>query len=695
MNYKLLFLLIIVIGISLVGDMNCFGRQRKVPENYMIKSKAEIVALFPKTVAEIKQVVILAKERATKEVQEIIDVPNEYRSFENTAGALDQVGFNFSVPASTISALTLVSSDDAVRNYANQAKVELSQFAVDTFGQNIALYEAFKAYVEGNAKKESLTDEQNYFLKETMDDFKRAGLHLSKEKRDTIKQLLKELATLSTEFSNNISTDNRFITVTREQLAGLEQDFIDNLEKTKDGKYILKTDYPTYFPVMEHATDAQTRKDMYRVFSDRAYPKNIEVLNKIIALRDELAKTIGYKSFAEKNIDGEMAKNPERVRSFINGLIDKSTTKMQQEFDLLKTDLPLSVQLVDGKFQPYDLAFANATYKKKHFNLDDREVAKYFPMEKTIKGLLNIYEQFMDIDLKESSISGLWDPEVKLIEVYKKGSDQLLGYLLLDLFPRPNKYTHACEGTVIPAVQKKDEFIPAVAIVIANFTKPTPIKPSLLDLDQVRTFFHEFGHAIHTILGATNLASLSGTSVKTDFVEMPSQMLEEWLWDTAILKGLSSHYQTGEPLPDNLIETITELKNFSSGNWILRQALFSLMSLDYYGPGPQKDILSLMNELKQKIMPQIQLDLENHMPASFGHLTCYGAKYYGYLWSKVFALDLFDHIKKYGLLNPEIGKQYVNKVIGKGGSKDPDELLKDFLGREPNADAFFRDLGLK
>jgi thimet oligopeptidase len=597
------------------------------------------------------------------------------------------------VPSALVSLVTYVTNDDAMRDYANQARVELSQFAIDMFGQNITLYEAFKAYAEGNAKKESLHDEQKYFIKEEMDDFRRSGLHLSPEKRDKIKKLLKELSELSTVFQKNINTDNSFITVTYEQLSGLEDDFINALEKDKADKYILKTDYPTFFAVMDYANNPQTRERMYRLFNDRAYPQNIEVLNKIIAVRDELAKIIGFASYAALDIDAAMAKNPDRAYKFLKNLVEHAQAKEKQEFDQLKTDLPSSVKLVEGKFQPYDLPFAKATYKKKHFKLDDREVAKYFPMKKTIEGLLNIYEQFMDIDLKESSISGLWDPEVKLIEAYKKDK-QFLGYLLLDLFPRPNKYNHACEITIVPAVKKDNEFIPAVAVVIANFSKPMTNKPSLLELDQVRTFFHEFGHAIHAIMGATNVSSLSGTNVKMDFVEMPSQMLEEWLWIPEILKMLSNHYQTDESLPDNLIETIIALKNFDSGYWVLRQALFSLMSLDYYASGGKKDVLSIMNQLKEQISPHLNTDLDNHMPASFGHLTGYGAKYYGYLWSKVFALDLFDRIKQFGLLNPEIGRQYVDKVIGQGGSKNPDELLKDFLGREPNADAFFKDLGL-
>lgn len=230
--------------------------------------------------------------------------------------------------------------------------------------------------------------------------------------------------------------------------------------------------------------------------------------------------------------------------------------------------------------------------------------------------------------------------------------------------------------------------------MIANFPKSTATKPSLLKRGDVQTFFHEFGHALHALLGRTHTASLAGTNVKRDFVEMPSQMLEEWLTDASILKELSCHYVTGKQLPDELIERILSLKHFDSGSFVQRQLMLSLLALELYKDGEHKDIYALYKELFNRTRHFVAYEPEDHMYASFGHLTGYGAKYYGYMWSKVFALDMFDEIKKQGLLNPVIGKKYVTEVLAKGGSQDPDEMLKNFLGREPNQKAFLRDLGL-
>jgi thimet oligopeptidase len=279
---------------------------------------------------------------------------------------------------------------------------------------------------------------------------------------------------------------------------------------------------------------------------------------------------------------------------------------------------------------------------------------------------------------------------------------------MLDLFPRPNKYSHAAHTTIIPATIAPDGTrIPDVSIVIANFSKPTATQPSLLKRSEVQTFFHEFGHALHAVLGATEIASLSGTHTKTDFVELPSQMLEEWLDDKDILKKVSKHYITGQPLPDDIIDTILSLKNLTSGYFVTRQAYLSSIALSYFGSYPNstsfslgtplketKDPHAIMRHLYTTILPHMAFNDNNHFYTSFGHLTGYGAKYYGYLWSKVFALDIFAEIKKNGLLDPVIGQRYIQEVIGKGGAQDPNELLYNFLGRKPNTDAFLTEMGL-
>lgn len=669
--------------------------QRTLPSYELIDHSA-IVDYFPKSVSEINQLADRAIAQAKKEIDNIIAVPDNERSFSNTAEAFDRAtAYNFSIAQSILSTLFSVSTDKSIRDTAHEAMLRMQQFAVDTFGHNVPLYQAFKAYVNDNAKNENLSEKQWYYLNELMKDFKRAGLELPEADRKKAQELEKELSALSMQFSENINSDKSQLIVSKEQLAGLDEDFINSLEKSADGNYVLKMDYPTYFMVMEHGSNPETRKQLYYKFVNRAYPANLAILNDIVAKRDQLAKVLGFESYAHLNLDNEMAKNPKRVEDFLNELLAKASAKEDEEFKLLNKDLPEGVQLsADGKLYPWDKMYVSSQYKKKHYQLDNREIAEYYPMENTIKGLINIYEQFFNIKMTELPIRGLWHDTVTLMELRNKSDDALLGLILLDLYPRTDKYCHACEITIIPALTDATGIKPALAVVLANFPKSTPTKPSLLKLDEARTFFHEFGHAIHTIMGATQLAGTSGTNVKTDFVEMPSQMLEEWLWDPAIIKMLSHHYKTGEQMPDTLIKKIVDLKNFASGSSLDRQIMYAMLSLQLFGAGEKKDIAALQQKLHGLTRKHEVYDTQNHDFASFGHLTGYGARYYGYLWSKVFALDLFSEIQKVGLLNPAIGTKYASIILGNGGSVDPNVLLEQFLGRAPSVDAFITDMGL-
>lgn len=659
-----------------------------------VHSVAQVVALFPKTVDEI----FARAERAKKEVSALIDtiiaIPADQRTFENTARAFDHIYHLFTTEACAISMLEHVSPDEALREASRKASLQLEEFAIDIFSNNKKLYTSFKDYAEGNAEREKLTDVERYFLDETMRDFKRAGLALPENELAEVAALRKKLAAIGLQFSANIANGQRSIRATRDELRGLDDDFLQSLKHEGD-TYILGTDFPTYARIMEQCEVEPTRKKMFKAYQQRAYPENMAVLDQLIALRDELAKKLGYESYAALDFDNQMAQSVPRVETFIRDMIARATTKEAQEFALLTTHLPAGVQLQNGKIKPWDFSFLISQYKKNNFDLDEQKVAEYFPMEKTVHGLLSIYEKFMNLTLKEVPAQGLWHPDTRMIEVYSNSPRTLRGYLLLDLHPRENKYNHAASFTILPSIKDgKGLQTPAVDVVVANFPKSTPTKPALLKHQDVETFFHEFGHAIHTILGGTTLASFSGTNVKTDFVEMPSQMLEEWVWDPQMLQGISSHYQTGEPLPLSLIEKKIKLRNLNSGSHILRQLFFARLSLDYFKDGAQKDTHLIEKKLHEEIRPSVAYEPETFLQASFGHLHGYGAKYYGYLWSKVFALDLFNEIKKQGLLDQTIGQRYVQGILGQGGSKDPNVLLENFLGRAPNSEAFFASMGL-
>jgi thimet oligopeptidase len=687
------FVVLGVLIISLLCIKNyTFNFNKKVPTS--IRTEADIPALFPKKVKEIEWRVQQAILEAQKIVDTIIDIPSEYRTFENTAKAIDHLESlsSLAITGNILATLRHVSPDKSIRDACQNAILRISQFSLEHITNNKALYQALKEYAQGNAHKEALSDEERYFITKTLQDYKRIGLDLPDEQLKKVREIEQELTELSLKYDENIASDNRSIEVKQSDLEGMDPDFIKHLKKNSKGLYLVGTDYPTYTAVMQHCSVESTRKSLYKLFVNRGYPANEAILSATICKRDELAHMLGFASYAHLNLDDTMIKHPERAKEFIMTLLDKATPKEQADYVKLTADLPPSVSLdSDGRIKPWDNAYIKAWYEKKHYNIDDRTIAEYFPMEHTIKGLIDIYARFFNLTFKTIPISNLWDNNVMLMGVIDNHKQLLLGYLLLDLYPRQHKYSHACQTIIIPSLKHGN---PSLGMIIANFPPSTSHKPSLLKRSDVECFFHEFGHALHSLLSRTTLGSFSSLlNVKIDFVEVPSQMFEQWMLDKDILRMVSHHYKTGNPIPENIVDTIIELKNLASGNYVLTQGFYALLSLGYYG-GPCSDLYKYMRDLYATIPLHVQFDTDNHMYCAFGHLLGYGACYYSYLYSKVLAMDIFEHIKTYGLLNPEIGKRFSEILLRPGGSKEPAEMVKEFLGREPRQDAFLKDLGL-
>jgi thimet oligopeptidase len=654
---------------------------------------------FPKSESEVHTYAAYVIKRAQSALENLYAIAVDKRTFANTALAFDRLSGDFRNISSALSVLEMVSPDKSIREACHEEVLKLQNFAVDAF-MNKKLYAVFKAYIDGAAQHEKLNEEERYFLAEKMREFKREGFHLPDSEFENIKQLHKELAELELKFEENIRADSRTLTVKESELQGCDSHFIAHLERDSQGNVIVPNNWPAFDEVLEHCSVPTTRKCMYTLFSNRAYPANCALLDAIIAKRDALAKKLGFKSYAELNIDDEMVRTPERAEAFLRDLSTKCHGKLLKEIEALRADLPESVQLDEkGRFKPWDIGFAKRFYKKKHFDVDEHELEQYFAVDRAVQGVLDIYQRFLNLEFVFVKPQWAWHDDVQLIEIRDKDTHTLRGYIFLDLYPRAHKYEHFCLSSVVSATQLHDVHgqvttAPAVACIIANFPRGQGDRPALLKHHDVSTFFHEFGHAMHHVLGSTELVSFSGTSVKLDFVEVPSQLFEEWAFDKEILKTLSCHYQTGQSLPDDLIDRIIALKKFDSGWFVTRQCMLSLLSLAIYQPGERKDVDAIRLQLAQEIMPMVCNDPDIHMQASFGHLIGYGARYYSYMWSKVYAMDLFGSVKNQGLINPEAGKRLVCTVLAKGGSVEPEVLLKDCLGREPRTDAFFSYFGI-
>jgi thimet oligopeptidase len=666
-----------------------------------VNSLEKLAIVYPKSVDEIKQWTDAAIALVQHECATIIALQDQDRTFDNTMHALDISYNKVKTFMSLLGMLEYVHPDSAIREAIHTATTTLTDVLIDLF-MDPALYQAVQNYYDHNHQHETLSTVDELLLTDFLKSCKRLGLHLPQSVLDQIKTISKELAAMEQDFIVNISNDNSTITVTRDELQGLSDDFIDHLQQDGDS-YIVPCNHVYYVPVMTQCSVGQTRKKLYFARNNEVYPTNDTLLVSILTKRQQLATLLGHKSFASVDLEQTSAKNVETVDQFLRQLAHVTSQKATQECALLKTDLPEGIQLqADGCFNAWDYPYVDAQYNKKHFSIDESAIAQYLPVEKVIDGIFHIYQDLLGLIFKKVTPVWSWHEDVYLIEIYRQSSQklstqELLGYLFLDLYPRPNKYSHACVAPQFYSYNLAGKNSTSIATLIVNVPQPSGDKPALLRHSDAVTFFHEFGHAMHHVLGRTQHPGQSGTNVAVDFVETPSQMFEQWMFEPAMLAQVSGHYQTNEPLPADIINKKIKLRQANAGYMCLRQCMIALFALHSmtdndlsYNPA------ALWKSLHEKYSASlIGYEENNHWYTTFGHLASdlYASKYYGYLWTEVFALDLFSEIKKH-----EFSPEYSAKVIqllSAGGSVDAQILLHDFLGREPNQNAFLTKLGLQ
>jgi thimet oligopeptidase len=637
-----------------------------------------------------------ALKRADAAVAKIIAIPNGQRNFDNTVGALDALTVRLDTDTSLFVFQQFVSTDPQVRAEARAADELVSNWAID-LGKREDLYKAIKAYAD---KKPKLEGEQKRLLEFTMRDYRLSGMDLPAAKRDQLKELEKEENKLSIDFQTNIADDETTVPLSLDELKGVPQDTIDR--QTKSGDLILlRVDGPSYISVMEHAVNPETRHKVWLEYRRRAGSKNKAVLEQILKIRDQEAHLLGYANSVDMVLATRMAKNSQNVAKFYAELIptvNKKALQDKAEFDRAKQE---DTNDPKAGIDPWDYAYYRDQLLKKKYAVDTEKVAEYFPMEKVFQGFFDITSKLYSITWKDITADAkslglpVWHEDVKLWGVYDK-SGKLLGRIYTDLFPRQGKYTHAaCWGLQERRVWEDGSVQVPLAALVCNFTKPTADKPSLLPHDEVETFFHEFGHGLHHMLSQAHYGRFSGTSVERDFVEAPSQMMENWVWEPEVLKLFARHYKTNEPLPNALLEGMQNARTLGSGIETQGQIYLGKMDQAFHtAPGGDIDTT--------KVAQQVYADTTFYQPqpgvlfqSSFGHLMGYNGAYYGYLWSLVYAQDMFQRFKELGVLSPSTGDYYRTKVLANGGSKDAMDMLRDYLGREPNMDAFYKHLGLK
>ena len=628
--------------------------------------------------------------------QELASLSAASRTFGNTPAQLDEILFDLSDETASDTFSKYVSVSSGVRDAANDCETLLGQFFVDVFTRE-DLYKALKDYA---AKNEKLTGEDARLVEKELLDFRRSGLELSKARREKVKELRRKLVQLEADFGKNLNEVKDFALFTRAQLDGLPDDYIAKLPRQGD-KYKVSVDYPDYFPFMDNAKDPEARKQLEMLFDNRAYAQNEPILKEVLKLRREAARELGYKNHAAYVLEDRMAKDPATVDKFISRLVKRLKPLGEQE---LKAMVALKDQELGAKsdhvIHLWDWRYYDNMMLKQH-EVDKEKIKEYFPMETVTSGLLEVYQKLLSVkfrEIKDAAPTAVFSPDAKLYEITDASGGEPIGYFYMDLFPRDGKYKHAAAFDIVHARRMPDgSYQKPVSAIVANFNKPSPGKPSLLRHgvhEDVETFFHEFGHIMHQTLTKAHYGRFSGSNTARDFVEAPSQMLENWVWDPNIIGMMSGRYDDpSQKLPKDQLDKMIAVKNLNVGLKTLRQLLFGSVDMDYHTASSVSDPTSVWAKYAKRVMLVPMTD-GTHPEASFGHLMGYDAGYYGYMWSLVYASDMFGAFEREGLLNPAIGRRYREQILEPGSSREEEASLESFLGRKPNEDAFLRHIGL-
>ena len=648
---------------------------------------------------EISELVENALAEAKTALDRIAQLPNQSRTFQNTVEAIEHAVIKLSRTVEPILFMKDVSTNPNLRREATLYEKRLREFAIEVSLRK-DLYDAFEAF-RSNMKNDfsSLDPSQRRLVELMIRDMKQSGVWLEGEPFERVRRLKEELAGLETQFRQNLNENTDRIFFPEEELEGTPELFRQSLKRENadgTGRYVIQVKPHHYVSIMENATRSETRRQMYMAWVSREAPRNIRLLERAIEIRTELARLLGYETWVDYRTDGRMAKNAETVRAFLISLKDKLVQKNKEDLEALlaiKRETDPKATSIEMWEKDY---YANQL-KKRRFSFDPEEVREYFPAQRVIDGTFKVYSQLFGITFREVEKAAVWHEGVKLIEVLDTETGEHLGYFFMDLFPREGKYNHfAAAGLIVAGVTAEGGYQRPISCLLGNFDPPAEGRPSLLSHGEVETLFHELGHILNDMLTRARFGSYAGNAVAWDFVEAPSQMLENWVWRPEVLNILSGHYKdASQKLPDHLRQGLLASARFNTGVIYSRQLFYAL--LDYaLHTASVKDILALARRFAIEITGITLPPRGEQFLASFGHLMGgYDAGYYGYLYSEVNAQAMWDIFEKGGILSPELGMRYRRAVPEHGGDRPELESIREFIGSDPTPDAFFRKIGLK
>jgi thimet oligopeptidase len=570
-----------------------------------------------------------------------------------------------------------VHPDPSMRDAAESAEREVDALSTE-LSLDRGLYDALSS-VETSGEDAAT----RYLVEKSLRDFRRAGVDRDEPTRERVRALREELVRIGQEFGRNIKDDVRRVELDPVELDGLPEDWRRAHPPGLDGKVTVTTDNTDYVPFMTYARSSRAREALWRLYRLRGHPMNLDVLSRMLARRAELARVLGYPNWATYVTEDKMIRSADAAAAFIERIAAGAESRMRRDFTQLlerkRVDAPGAVRV-----EPWDSAYLQERVKAERYGFDSQSVRPYFEYARAKQGVLDVTGGLFGIVYRRVPDAAVWHPDVEAYDVEEEG--RTLGRIYLDMFPREGKYKHYAQFTL--ASGQEGVRVPE-GVLVCNFPRPAPGAPALMEHGDVKTFFHEFGHLLHHVLGGhTRWAGHSGVATEWDFVEAPSQMLEEWVWDPGVLARFGRHVETGEPIPAALVQRMKAADEYGKGLMVRQQMFYASTSLELHRRDPEGlDTTALVAEMQERYTPFRHVD-GTYFHESFGHLDGYSAIYYTYMWSLVIAKDLFGPFRAAGLMDPAVARRYRKAILEPGGSKPAAELVKDFLGRPHGFEAF-------
>ena len=693
---------LLTLGLALAGTSMLAASSATLAEFQAAAEKAGLaldLATYPQTPADIKAKAEQAMQQADAALTKLAAQDPATLTFANTFAAYDAITARVGDVYQVLSTVAESSVDAAMRDTANETNVKLQGWFVGLDYRDY-IYRALKAVADSKPK---LDADQQRLVDEQMRTYRRAGLALPAAERAEVEKLRKDLAGLNTEFAVNINNARAPLDFTAAELAGVPQTFLDSPGvKQADGRYRVMANVTWHAQaVSSNATNAEVRKQVYLARNRLARETNVPVLSKLVALRADIARRLGYATWADYQTETRMAKNGAAVVAFEENLVAGLEPKFAAELETLRALKAADVGDAKAQLEPWDVSFYTDKLLKDKYAVDTEKLRVYFPYQATVDGMFAIYQKIFGLKFTAVEPPYVWAPGVQLYIVADAATSAPMGAFYLDMFPREGKFNHfACFPQLSGGVMADGRYALPVAALLCNFPAPSAEQPSLLKHSDVVTLFHEFGHVMHAMLSRSRFVAQGGFTVPQDFVEAPSQMLENWVWDKAVLDTFAADYRDpAKKIPTETIDALVAARQATEAYATRRQLSLGLIDLALHNvsadAAAKMDVVAATNAVTARVLMPPAPDTA--FVAFFGHMAGYDAGYYGYMWAKVLALDMASVFQSApaGFLDETVGRRLRDEIYGVGHTRDVAESVEKFLGRPRSQDAFLEYVGIK